>query len=174
MPVGASAQVITEFSIGGSPEFITAGPDGNLWFTEFNADRIGRITTGPAKAADFYTLTPCRVVDTRGASGPYGRPSLVAGADRTFVFAGQCGIPSTATAVVLNVVAISPTSGPGFLTLYPGGTTRPLTSTINYNAGKIRANNAIIPLGALMDINVYCLQSTGTTNMVIDVNGYFQ
>jgi hypothetical protein len=82
--------------------------------------------------------------------------------------------PSTATAVVLNVVAVSPTSGPGFLTLYPGEMTRPLTSTINYNAGKIRANNAIILLGAFLDISVYCLQNTGTTDMVINVNGYFQ
>jgi len=44
---GATAQVVTEFSAGISagalPSTITAGPDGNLWFTE-NADRIGRIT----------------------------------------------------------------------------------------------------------------------------------
>jgi streptogramin lyase len=29
---------------GGVPNGITAGPDGNLWFTELNADKIGRIT----------------------------------------------------------------------------------------------------------------------------------
>ena len=32
------------------PFDITAGPDGNLWFTEFSADKIGRITpTGEIK-----------------------------------------------------------------------------------------------------------------------------
>ena len=38
---------ITEFRLpaGGSPEGITAGPDGNLWFTEVGANAIGRITT---------------------------------------------------------------------------------------------------------------------------------
>jgi streptogramin lyase len=45
---GASAQVITEFSTGisagGFPYRITAGPDGNLWFTEFSGSRIGWIT----------------------------------------------------------------------------------------------------------------------------------
>ena len=45
----ACAQVVTEFTFGisadASPTRITAGPDGNLWFTEANADRIGRITT---------------------------------------------------------------------------------------------------------------------------------
>lgn len=45
---GAWAQVVTEFSAGisGSPLLITAGPDGNLWFTEQGGNRIGRITTG--------------------------------------------------------------------------------------------------------------------------------
>src|SRR5262245_52334212 len=45
---GAGAQVITEFRIGISagalPTSITAGPDGNLWFTEYGGGQIGRIT----------------------------------------------------------------------------------------------------------------------------------
>src|SRR2546427_332662 len=28
-----------------SPHYIVTGPDGNLWFTEFNGEKIGRITT---------------------------------------------------------------------------------------------------------------------------------
>src|SRR5439155_597612 len=35
-------QIPTPFSF---PDGITAGPDGNLWFTEGFADKIGRITT---------------------------------------------------------------------------------------------------------------------------------
>jgi hypothetical protein len=126
------------------------------------------------QAASYFTVSPCRVIDKRGSVGPYGGPSLQAGADRTFVFGGQCAIPSSATAVSLNVVAVLPTDGPGFLTLFPGGTARPLAATINYNLGKIRANNAIIPVGLLKDITVHCGQGIGTTDMVIDVNGYFQ
>ncbi len=42
------AQVVTEFSVGitagANPTDITAGPDGNLWFTEAGGNRIGRIT----------------------------------------------------------------------------------------------------------------------------------
>ena len=45
---GACAQVITEFSAGITAGAglggIAGGPDGNLWFTETNIDRIGRIT----------------------------------------------------------------------------------------------------------------------------------
>ena len=46
--------VVTEFSAGitagAGPLGITAGPDGNLWFTEPNGNRIGRISTGAATA----------------------------------------------------------------------------------------------------------------------------
>ena len=41
--------MVTEFStgmsVGSGPAGITAGPDGNLWFTEYDGNRIGRITT---------------------------------------------------------------------------------------------------------------------------------
>ncbi len=47
-PAGAVDLCITEFSAGitpgASPIGITAGPDGNLWFTEYGANQIGRIT----------------------------------------------------------------------------------------------------------------------------------
>ncbi|HLQ31012.1 MAG TPA: hypothetical protein VK140_17380 [Ktedonobacteraceae bacterium] len=32
------------FSVGCGPDGITAGSDGNLWFTEFDGNAIGRIT----------------------------------------------------------------------------------------------------------------------------------
>ena len=44
-PAWAAAGTITEFPTGGGPKFITAGPDGNVWFTEFDGNKIGRITT---------------------------------------------------------------------------------------------------------------------------------
>ena len=44
----ANAQVVTEFATGitpgAEPFGIKAGPDGNLWFTEFLGNRIGKIT----------------------------------------------------------------------------------------------------------------------------------
>jgi len=40
---------ITEFPVptaDSGPWAITAGPDGNLWFTEYDGNKIGRITPG--------------------------------------------------------------------------------------------------------------------------------
>src|SRR5438105_2827345 len=48
---------ITEFPVptaASGPSGITQHLDGNLWFTEFNADRIGRIT--PAGVVTEFTL----------------------------------------------------------------------------------------------------------------------
>ena len=46
-PGSAEAQQITEFTTGKNtaPFAITAGPDGALWFTEYQGNKIGRITT---------------------------------------------------------------------------------------------------------------------------------
>lgn len=135
---------------------------------------LGNGNPRPPCGASFHTLTPCRVVDTRNPTGPLGGPALNAGADRVFVFAGQCGIPPTARSVAMNIAVTQPTTGPGFLSLYPGGTSLPLVSTLNYSSAQTRANNAIVSLGAAGDIAVHCGQGSGTTHVVIDVNGYFQ
>ena len=42
------------------PEEITAGPDGNLWFTEFSGNQIGRITTAGI-ITEFAIPTPASV-----------------------------------------------------------------------------------------------------------------
>ena len=47
----------------------------------------------------FYTVDPCRVVETRfGSAGPLGPPSLAANSMRAFpLLDGSCGIPGWAT-----------------------------------------------------------------------------
>jgi streptogramin lyase len=170
-----TAGVVTEFPIptaDGEPLGIAAGPDNALWFTESNGIKIGRI---PVEAA-YYTVTPCRVVDTRGNgfTGAYGPPSLAAHADRTFVIAGQCAIPVGAVAVSFNYTITNPTAL-GDLRTLPGGGTLPLVSTMNWGVTQTRANNAITPLGLSGDITVHVDQVTGTTvDLIIDVNGYFK
>src|SRR5690349_6307836 len=67
-PAWAKVGKITEFPVpSGSPEFITAGPDGNLWFTE-EAGVIGRITTS-GKITEFPISTPVNMGITAGPDG---------------------------------------------------------------------------------------------------------
>jgi hypothetical protein len=130
-------------------------------------------TAPPATDTPFFSLSPCRVIDTRGAAGPLGGPALDAGSARAFSVAGNCGIPVTARAISVNVTVTTPTA-PGFLTLFPGGADQPLTSTINYSAGQTRANNAVVLLGATGNLSVVCGQASGTAHLIVDVTGYFE
>jgi len=124
-------------------------------------------------AGIYYTLTPCRLVDTRNATGPYGGPALSALSTRTFTAAGQCGVPSGATALVFNICVTQPTTG-GDLRGYPTGVAVPLVAILNYGAGQTRCNNGIVVLGAAGDFVVKSDQPTGNTQVIIDVFGYFK
>ncbi len=42
---------------GGSPNFITAGPDGDIWFTDYNNSAIGRLTLSSGAVTEFPTPT---------------------------------------------------------------------------------------------------------------------
>ncbi|MGH9366468.1 MAG: hypothetical protein ACRD3M_02180, partial [Thermoanaerobaculia bacterium] len=119
--------------------------------------------------AKYHTITPCRVADTRTTAPP----ALAAGANRTFVVGGQCGIPAAAQAVAFNFTITQPTAL-GDLRIFTGGGTLPLVSTMNYRKDQTRANNGIVPLGPSGDIVVHVDQSSGTVHFVMDVNGYFQ
>ena len=121
----------------------------------------------------FYTVSPCRIADTRDAPGPSGGPALAANSVRTFPVAGLCGIPSSARAVAINLAVFQP-SNAGDLRVYPAGATVPLASAINFRTGIVRANNAVVPLGTGGQISVQCDMPSGTTHFFFDVYGYFE
>jgi hypothetical protein len=134
----------------------------------------------PAPAAadgpfQFHALTPCRIVDTRKPAGPTGGPVLQSEVVRSFPIRGNCGVPSDAKAVALNVTITQPTNF-GHLTLFPSGTAVPTVSTINWNPGEpALANGAIVPLStATNDLSVRpFLLNSGTVHVILDVTGYF-
>jgi glucose/arabinose dehydrogenase len=155
----------------GSPVGFKMGPDGFLYYVAYFTGRIYRIN--PPPPSQFHTLTPCRVADTRNAAGPYGGPALSANTTRTFTMTGRCGIPATARALSLNVTVTDP-SALGDLRLFPGGAQLPGTSTINFNAGQTRANNALLPLSTAGDLSVRCVMPSGSVHLILDVNGYME
>jgi hypothetical protein len=141
---------------------------------------VAMLTAAVAEAAgpfQFFSLTPCRIVDTRGPIGVTGGPVLTAGAPRNFPIAGQCGVPSSARAATLNVTMVGPTQD-GFLSIWPYNTPMPTVSTINAAAGEPAiANGAIVPLTTDPSFHVSVVYGTavpGTSHVIIDVTGYFQ
>ncbi|HSD65976.1 MAG TPA: M12 family metallo-peptidase [Vicinamibacteria bacterium] len=126
--------------------------------------------TAPPAALDFYTVAPCRLVDTRAADGP----AIAAGASRTFALAGDCALPSGAKAVSLNVTVVAG-SAPGSVVVYPGDLAAPAASTTNFVAGQTRANNVIVGLASSGAGTVAVMnRAAAAVHLVVDVNGYFQ
>lgn len=128
----------------------------------------------PAAASDFYTVAPCRVVDTRNANGSNGGPILSASQARTFPITGRCGIPSTAKSIVVNVTSYTPAAA-GSFQLYPGNAFPLDTNVVSFAAGEARASSAILMLstdgaGTLGVQNV----SAGSAHFLLDVTGYAQ
>jgi hypothetical protein len=134
---------------------------------------IFRVVPGPTR---FHAVTPCRVADTRQPAGPSGGPPLAANTTRSFPVAGLCGIPEAARAVALNATVVQP-GDTGNLRLYALGDVQPSASTINFAAGRARANNSVVGLGVSGRMAVRCDMpdgSTATTHALFDVFGYYQ
>ena len=159
--LGQDSYSFAGWSDGGAQNHtITAGGNASTYLVRYSS------------AASFYTMAPCRLVDTRNPNGPLGGPSLAPGATRSFALTGACGLPASAASVSLNVTIAGPTSS-GYVTVFPGGEGIPSSSSLNYRAGQVRANNAIVPLGTGGTLSVYCSPSS-SVDVILDVNGYFQ
>lgn len=121
-----------------------------------------------AAGLDFYTVEPCRLLDTRSTE------ILASGTPVIVPVAGLCGVPESARAVALNLTAMNPT-GNGNISLWPADLPQPSTSAINFAAGITRANNAILALAGDGDLATQAfVAGSGTVHLIVDVVGYFE
>jgi hypothetical protein len=117
----------------------------------------------------FVAVTPCRVADTRNATGAFGAPELAGGSTRTFnIPQSACSIPATAAAYSLNVTVV-PDKSLGYLTVWPAGEAQPRVSLLNSD-GRVKANATITPAGANGGVSVY---ASDQTQFILDIDGYF-
>jgi len=129
--------VFTEFLIptpNSEPRGITAGPDGAVWFTEFNANKIGRITT-TGVITEFGVLTgsgfPARI-----ALGPDG--------NLWFTEQGANKIALITPTGLITEFPIPPTSGgPSGIVAYAGN--------LWVTAGNILR---VTPAGAITEVSI--------------------
>lgn len=77
-------------------------------------------------------------------------------------------VPTDALSVALNVTATGAV-GNGFATVYPCGSTLPISSSLNFVVGTTVANAVITKVGTGGKVCVYV--SAGT-NLIVDFNGY--
>ena len=126
----------------------------------------------PQPSLGFVPITPCRIADTRNATGPFGGPAITGGTTRNFAIPqSACGIPATAAAYSINATVI-PNGRLDYLTVWPTGQPVPTVSLLNSLDGRTKANAAIVPAGTSGSISVFAKTST-TANVILDINGYF-
>ncbi len=161
--------VIVPIGTGGAIDFYNASGTVDLV-----ADLAGYYA--PTATTDYSTVGPCRLFDTRTGGGVCTGAHAVqlaplgAGKSMAVQVAGVASIPSTATAVVLNLTGVT-ASADTFISAYPDGGATPGVSNLNLHNNNALANLAIVPIGA--DGKVAFYNAKGTVNVVADIAGYF-
>jgi hypothetical protein len=121
----------------------------------------------PTKPGTFVSLTPARVLDTRATAPIAGYGSLSLG------ILGKGGIPASGVSAVVINTTVTETKVPGFLTVYPGTTDRPLAANLNWTGGGVTIPNLVTtPVGTDGTI-AFFNGSYMTVHVVVDAAGYF-
>jgi hypothetical protein len=124
--------------------------------------------------ARFVPLTPGRRMDTRfaapqeGLTGPFA-----ANTARTLVIEPYQGVPANATAITGNLTVVGQQRA-GYVSMTTTATNNPLTSTINFPVGDVRANGVTGPLSGPGSVGLVYKASGGLTHLILDLTGYFR
>ena len=138
-------------------------------------ERVARVLPGPTpsgRALGFYTLSQCRLLDTRTD----GAPALTGGQPREIAAVGRCGIPAAAVSFAgnLTVVPRASTRSNGFLKLYPADVPPPTAVAGVVNPAKVRAQLTFGKLSASGAFRLLAeLPHDQSVDAIVDVAGYF-
>src|SRR6266849_5489427 len=133
-------------------------------------DVNGYFTDSSGAGAGFFSLFPSLVVDTRNGTGGFSSP-LGAGATMSPTIAGHGGVPALGVkAVIVNVTVANPTTASD-LVIWPHGATQPTASDLNFVGGQTVPNLVVVKLSVSGQIDIF--NAFGTTNVIVDVVGYY-
>jgi hypothetical protein len=179
-PVGTSnvnfnaAQTISNYVI------VPVGPNGHIDLANTSpgtvqllGDITGYFTSDNTASGDtsYTPLTPTRLMDTRDGTGGTHGP-LPAGSTTPLTVAGTAGIPTSVTAVAVNITATNETAS-SYLITYADGTTKPAISGLQFTAGQDISGLTIVPVGTNGKIDLWNGGTTGSsTNLIVDAVGY--
>ncbi len=132
--------------------------------TDLMIDIDGYFAAPSAGGLSFYTVMPCRALDTRNPPG--SQP--FSGAIAVNVLGSGCGASADAQAYVLNATAVPP-GALTYLTWWPDGQPQPFVSTLNAPDGAIASDMTITStMNGFIDFF-----ASDPTHLVLDLSGYF-
>jgi hypothetical protein len=122
----------------------------------------------------FYTIAPCRLLDSRIGSGSAGAaPSLAAGEARNLEISGRCGIPESARSLVVNLTVAGPRAQ-GIVKVARGGRApQTVGVSVSFRSGQTRAGNGFVDLPLDGSAKVLVVNSSpAPVDFIVDVTGY--
>jgi hypothetical protein len=140
------------------------------------------------KADEYTPITPCRALDTRDATAiGNGLGAVMVGVERHMFgydiglgefenqggTPGGCGVPSSATAVHMNISGGLNSTGLGYLRIWPYGEDEPEATILVWQAGVPIANALTVAMSNSGDIEFTMLPYLTDTDLVIEFLGYY-
>lgn len=149
-------------------------PDGTLCiYSSALTDVLVDVSSVVMPGSSYIPLQPARLLETRTGVGNdtidglfEGGGQQAAGSTLQLTVGNRGGVPSGATAVIVNLAAVSPAAN-GFVTAYPCGVTRPTASNLNAQAGVTVSVAAVVELGTSDQI---CIYTSMATHLIVDAN----
>lgn len=150
---------------------VKVGADGYVDLANYNgtvdliADIQGYYTTQtlPAGGGFVSVLGPYRLLDTRTGTGS-AMPAGKVGPGKVLTF--RLGTtPGQEKAVLMNLTETNATAD-GYVSAYPGGGARPVTSVLNFRAGQTVSNQVLVPVAADGTVSLY--NSSGSVDLIAD------
>jgi hypothetical protein len=123
------------------------------------------VRTEHMPGSSFVPTEPCRLADTRTGDNVVARDDH----DWRVDVRGRCGVPDGATAITATIVAIAGDEA-GWMTAHAARSARPPVSLVNYAAGEVRSNGAVLGI----DDDGVIVGASGRADFALDVTGYFR
>ena len=155
----------------------TYGAPGSYTVTLTVTDSAGNTGTAAStvtpNGTDYTPDGPTRILDTRSGLGAAKAKVGNGGTVALQVTGSATGVPTNATAVVLNVTVTDAAAG-GYISAYPDGITEPAASNQNFATGDTIPDLVTVKLGAdgKADLTVNGTSAT-SVDLVGDLEGYY-
>ncbi len=157
--------------------FVKVGDNGAVCvFSSATTHVIVDVSGAFEASAEVEPLNPVRMIDTRpGTSTVDGQFAGIgqrpANATTEIKVSGRGGASTSAQTVVLNVT-VTGALGDGYVTVWPCGSPKPSTSTVNFTRGQTIANMAITKIGTAGNAaGKVCVASSVATQLIVDLTG---
>lgn len=172
--------------VAGASALVVGAALAGISFSPSDDTSVEAATVGLGAGGEFHGLKPTRILDTRTAAldvAPRGKKptgdlrefevEVVGKGDLPDFTPGTANDDANVLAVVVNITVIKPTQS-GYLQAFGTGAPAGTTSVVNFKAGDVVPNTALLRPGADGKLTIRLFSSVpGSAHVAIDLTGWF-